>query len=63
VKTRFAAKNLKFKNAIIFCYARQKFVNLQQKVNKAQVWAIVEVVIFCLNPIVSTFVINQFKGH
>jgi len=38
-------------------------VNLQQKVNKAQVRAIVEVVIFCLNPIVSTFAINQFKGH
>jgi len=38
-------------------------VNLQQRISKAQVWAIVEVVIFGLNPIISTFVTNQFKGH
>jgi hypothetical protein len=30
---------------------------------KAQVWVVVEVVTFCLNPIVSTCVMNQSRGH
>jgi hypothetical protein len=30
---------------------------------KAQVWVVVEVITSCLNPIVSTCVMNQSKGH
>ncbi len=36
---------------------------LQHRVLKAQVWAIVKVVTFALNLIVSTCVLNQSKGH
>jgi len=36
---------------------------LQQRMPKAQVWAVVEVVTSCLNPIVSTCVMNQSRGH
>jgi hypothetical protein len=36
---------------------------LQQKMPKAQVWVVVKVVTFCLNRIVSTFVMNQSRGH
>jgi hypothetical protein len=38
-------------------------VVLPQKVQKAQVWAVVEVVTSCLNPFVSTYVMNQSRGH
>jgi hypothetical protein len=38
-------------------------VALQQRMQKAQVWAIVEAVTFCLNPFVSTYVTNQSRGH
>ncbi len=36
---------------------------LQQRVQKTQVWVIVEVVTSCLNPFVSTYVMNQSRGH
>ncbi len=51
VKTRFSfkvimfEKTLEFKQAIITCYERQKTIVLQQKVPKAQVWAIVATII------------------
>jgi hypothetical protein len=35
-------KTSKFKNAIIFCYGKYKFVALQQIVPKAQLWAIIK---------------------
>jgi len=33
-------KKFEFKNVIIFCYGKYKFVALQQIVPKAQLWAI-----------------------
>jgi len=51
VKPRFTCKviifekTLEFKQAIIACYERQKTIDLQQKVPKAQVWAIVATII------------------
>lgn len=53
---------LEFKQTIITCYGRHKIITLQRRVPKAQVWAIV-VVISCLNPMVTTCVMNQFRGH
>jgi len=69
VKTKFAnkvimfEKTFEFKNAIIHCYGRQKYVVLQQIVLKAQIWAIVKAITSTLNPMVSTFVMNQIRGH
>ncbi len=69
MKTRFDIKvimfkeTIEFKNAIIICYGGQKFIILQQRIPKAQMWVIVEVIIYMLNPIVSTCVMNQSKGH
>jgi hypothetical protein len=69
-KTRFAAnkvimfeKTLEFKAVILLCYGNRKTLSLQQQVPKAQVWAIVEVVTTCSNPMVFTCVLNKFKGH
>jgi hypothetical protein len=58
VKTKFASKvitfqeTLKFKNAIFFCYSKQKSIALQQKVLKAQVWTIAKAVASILNLVV-----------
>jgi hypothetical protein len=68
-KTKFASKvimceeTLEFKQAIITCYGKQNTVTLQQKVLKAQMWAIVEVTTPCLNLVVPTCVKNQSHGH
>jgi hypothetical protein len=69
VKTRFDIKvimfkeTLEFKNAIILCYGRQKSIVLQQKILKAQMWVIAKAITYMLNPIVSTCVMNQSRGH
>jgi hypothetical protein len=62
-KVTMFEKTLKFKQGILLCYGRQKTLTLQQEVFKAQVWAIVEVVTHYLNPMVTTCMLNQFKGH
>jgi len=49
---------LEFKQVIITWYGRQKIVTLQQKVPKAQVWPIAEVVTSCMNPVVMACVMN-----
>jgi hypothetical protein len=56
-------KTLEFKNAIILCYGKQKFVALQQKIPKSQVWVIVEAITFTLNPVIFTCVTNHNRGH
>ncbi len=56
-------ETLEFKNAIIPCYGRQKSIVLQQKILKAQMWVIVEAITYMLNPILSTCVMNQSRGH
>jgi hypothetical protein len=64
IKTKFASKvimfeeTLEFKQTIITCYGRQNTITLQQKIPKAQVWAIVKVVTSCLNPMVMACVMN-----
>ncbi len=69
MKTRFTNKvimseeTFEFNNAIIICYCMHKCVVLQQKVHKAQVWAIVEAITFILNHVVFACVINQSTGH
>jgi len=69
VKIRFVSKvimfkkTFEFKNAIIICYDMHKFVALQQRVPKAQLWAIVEAITSTLNFVVSTYVMNQSRGH
>jgi hypothetical protein len=51
MKTKFVnkitmfEKKLEFKQGIVLSYGRQKSLTLQQRVFKAQVWAIVEIVI------------------
>jgi hypothetical protein len=58
-KTKFVSKvimceeTLEFKQAIITCYGKQKIVTLQQKVLKAQMWAIIEAITSCLNLVLS----------
>jgi hypothetical protein len=44
-----------------FCYGRQKIVALQQRVHKAQVLVIVEVVTFILNPMILACVTVKAK--
>jgi hypothetical protein len=56
-------KTLDFKNAKILCYGKQKSIGLKQIIRKAQVWAIAEVITSTLNPFISTFVMNQSRGH
>jgi hypothetical protein len=53
---------IEFKNAIIICYGKKFFVVLQQWIPKAQMWVIVEAIIYMLNPIVSSCVMNQNRG-
>ncbi len=56
-------ETLEFKNAIILCYDRQKFIALQQRTRKAQVWAIAEAIASTLNPVAYACVMNQSRGH
>jgi hypothetical protein len=56
-------ETLKFKNAIILCYDKQKSIVLQQIIPKAQVWAIDEVITSTLNHVVATCVMNKSRGH
>jgi hypothetical protein len=56
-------ETLEFKNVIILCYGKQKSILLQQRILKAQMWVIVEAITYMLNPIVSTCVMNQSRGH
>jgi hypothetical protein len=68
VKIRFVSKvimveeTLEFKQTILLSYGRQKTLTLQQRIPKAQVWAIAEVVIHCLNLVVTTCMLNQSRG-
>jgi len=41
----------------------QKFMALQQRVPKTQVWATTKVVTFALDPFVLACVLHQSKGH
>ncbi len=69
MKTKFANKvimfeeTFEFKNVVILCYGKQKFVALQQKIPKAQVWAIVKTITFTLNHVIFTCVMNHSRGH
>lgn len=36
---------------------------MQQQISKAYMWAIVEIVTTCLIMVVTTYVLNQSKGH
>jgi phage-related protein len=70
VKTRFANKAImfeesyQFENDIILCYGRKHSIVFQQKIPKAQVWAIIEVIAYTLNLVVLAHcVMNQSKGH
>jgi hypothetical protein len=49
---------LEFKQVIIIGYGKQKIVTLQQRVPKAQVWAIVETITPCMNPMVMACFMN-----
>jgi hypothetical protein len=40
-----------------------KKLTLQQKVPKAQMWAIAETIIHCLNLVATTCAMNQSRGH
>ncbi len=57
-ETRFSNKvimfeeSFRFKYAIILCYGKQNFIAFQQRIPKAQVWAIVEVIASTLNLVV-----------
>jgi hypothetical protein len=55
-------ETLEFKQIIITYYERQKTIALQQRVPKAQMWAIAKVTL-TLNPMVITCVMNQSHGH
>ncbi len=69
IKTKFASKvimfdkTLEFKQIIITYYERKNIVVLQQKVPKAQVWAIAKVVTLTLNLMVIVCVMNQSHNH
>ncbi len=56
-------ETFEFKNAIIFYYGKQKFVALQQKVLKTQIWVITKGITSTLNPIIFTCVMKHSKGH
>jgi hypothetical protein len=55
-------ETLEFKNAIILCYGKQKFVALQQKIPKAQMWVIAKAITSTLNLVISTYVMNRAIG-
>jgi hypothetical protein len=51
-------KTFEFKNVIIFCHGKHKYVDLQQKVLKVEVWAIVEIITSTFNFLVLACVMN-----
>jgi hypothetical protein len=70
VQIKFASKvimfekTLRFNQAIIIYYARQKTIILQHNiVPNAQVWAITKAITSCLNLMVLACVMNQFHSH
>ncbi len=57
-------ESYQFENDIILCYGRKHSIVFQQKIPKAQVWAIIEVIAYTLNLVVLAHcVMNQSKGH
>ncbi len=64
MKTTFTNKvimfffNFEFKIVIIFCHGKYKYVDLQQKVLKVEVWAIVEIITSTFNLVVLARVMN-----
>jgi hypothetical protein len=69
MNTRFVSKVIPFKktleyhNAINLCYGRQKTQQLQGYVPNAHTWAICEVVVETLLPIVKQYILNQTQGY
>jgi hypothetical protein len=69
IKIRFASKvimfkeTLKFNQTISIYYGKQKIIASQQKVLKAQLWAIIKAITSCLNHVVMACVVNQSCGH
>jgi hypothetical protein len=47
-----------FKNVKMLCHGRHKYVDLQQKVLKVEVWAIVETITSAFNLVVLACVMN-----
>ncbi len=64
MKTKFTNKvimfflKFEFKNVKMFCHGRHKYVDLQQKVLKVEVWAIVETITSAFNLVVLACVMN-----
>jgi hypothetical protein len=56
-------KPLEFKNAIFFCCDKKQSIVLQQRLPKVEMWAIVEIATFALNPIGLACVMNQSRVH
>jgi hypothetical protein len=56
-------KTLEYRNAINLCYGRQEVQELQGCVLDAHTWAICEVVVETLFPIVKQCILNQIQGH
>jgi hypothetical protein len=56
-------KTFEFNNAILFYYGKWKFVILQQKIFKAEVWGVAEAITSTLNLVVLPYVMNQSRGH
>lgn len=52
-----------FKNVRMLCHGRHKYVDLQQKVLKVEVWTIVETITSTFNLVVLACVMNQSNGH
>jgi hypothetical protein len=64
MKTKFTnkvimfLKTFEFKNVIMFCRGKHKYVDLQQKVLRVEVWAIVETITSTFNLVVLACVMN-----
>jgi hypothetical protein len=56
-------KPLEFKNAIFFCCDKKQSIILQQRLPKAEMWVVVEIATFTLNPIGLPCVMNQSRDH
>jgi len=52
-------KIFKFKHVIFFCYGNKKSLALQGCVPSPQVWAIAQVVVNTLGPMIQQCVLNQ----
>jgi hypothetical protein len=48
-KVNTLKKTFEFKNVTMLCHGKHKYVNLQQKVLKVEVWAIVETITSTFN--------------